>query len=71
MNEEATFWFNMWRLAAITFCVVITAIAGCTSYQVARLADAKDPLALACAMNSNATTAAITCIALVKSRGQQ
>ena len=54
--DENQFWLSVWKLVAISFCVLTATIGGCTAqsnYLVARaVKDGADPIKASCAISS-------------------
>lgn len=55
MDKEGTYWYSIWRLVAIAFCVLAVTVAGCVghnNYRIAQLVQSgTSPNAAHCAIH--------------------
>ncbi len=54
--KDNAFWYGIWKLVAICFCVLVGSLSGCvinSQYTVARaIKDGADPIKASCAISS-------------------
>ena len=67
-NEEGTFWIILWALLAIVIVFLIGAFGIYHINKNNRLAEARDPMTLACAMDTADVRAGIVCVTYFNSK---
>lgn len=69
MNSENQFWITLWGIAAACFIVLVVCITGYNMHVNKLVAEAKDPVATACATGP-AHSASPACLSLFAAKVQ-
>lgn len=68
MDKEQSFWYSVWRLVAISFCVMVISIAGCVANNNRLIADmvkeGENPIVAGCAFGVSGSYDAMICASI-------
>jgi hypothetical protein len=72
MNDDQKFWYSIWKLAAITVCVLIVSISGCTANDrrvvAAMIKNGADPIMARCSLGVSDSLDAMLCAQAIASK---
>jgi hypothetical protein len=72
MNDNQKYWYSIWRLVAITVCILIVSISGCVANDrrvvTEMVKNGADPMAAYCSLGVNGSLDAVLCAQAIASK---